>query len=135
MEREVSEELAFHMHMLVEEHRAEGMSEEEARRRAVERFGDPSQVRRKAVKTRNTRRLREKRNASMDALIQDFRYAVRGLIKSRGFTAVVLLTLTVGIGATVAMYSVLHAALGQALPFPEPHRLVLGEATFSARLP
>lgn len=131
MEREVLEELAFHVKMLELEHLALGMTEAEARRRAAERFGDLSRARRRAIKTRNARRRRQRRNDSMDGWIQDTRYALRGLLKSRGFTVVVLLTLTVGIGATVAMYSVLHAALGQALPFPDPDRLVLGEATFN----
>lgn len=67
----------------------------------------------------------------MSDLMQDVRYALRSLLKSRAFTTVVLLTLTVGIGGTVAMYGVLHAALGRALPFPEPNRLVLGEATIN----
>jgi putative ABC transport system permease protein len=66
----------------------------------------------------------------MDTYWQDFRYALRTLFKSRGFSTVVLLTLTVGIGATVAMFSVLDAALGKALPFPDPKELVLGRATF-----
>lgn len=124
MEREVAEELAFHMEMLEREHRALGMSEERARRLAVQRFGEMRRVRRRAFKTKNTFRRKKRRHASMDDLAQDIRYAIRGLLTSRGFTAVVLLTLTVGIGATVAMYSVLNAALGQALPFPEPDRLV-----------
>ena len=67
----------------------------------------------------------------MDGLVQDLRYAARGLLKSRGFTAVVLLTLGLGIGATVAMYSVLDAALIRALPFPDPDRLVLAQATIN----
>jgi len=129
MEREVAEELAFHMDMLEREHRANGMPPESARRLAVQRFGEMRRVRRNALRTKNTLRRRKRRNASMDDLVQDIRYAVRGLLKSRGFTAVVLLTLTLGIGATVAMYSVLHAALGQALPFPDANRLAFVNTT------
>jgi predicted permease len=61
----------------------------------------------------------------------DVRYAFRTLVKSRGFTAVILMTLTIGIGATVAMFSVLDAALRRDLPFSEPGRLVMGRATFN----
>jgi putative ABC transport system permease protein len=66
----------------------------------------------------------------MGSLWQDVRYALRSLAKSPGFTSVVLLTLAVGIGATVAMFSVLDAALARSLPFPDPGRLVMGRATF-----
>ncbi|MGD8361248.1 MAG: ABC transporter permease [Gemmatimonadota bacterium] len=129
MEREVQEELAFHLEMLEGEHRSRGMTRAQARFLALQRFGDFRRIRKKAVQTKNAYRRKKRRNVSMDDLMQDFRYAIRGLLKSRGFTAVVLLTLTVGIGATVAMYGVLHAALRQALPFSEPDRLVFVNTT------
>lgn len=134
MEREVLEELDFHMDMLEREHRTQGMSPEEAQMRAVERFGNPTDKRNSAIQTRGAQMRRQRRNDSMEGLLQDLRYAVRGLFRSKGFTVVVLLTLTVGIGSTVAMYSILNAALGQALPFPEPDRLVLGRATFGGNV-
>ena len=134
MEREVLEEFDFHMDMLEREHQIQGMPPHEARLRAAQRFGNPNRKRRQALKIKSAQMRRERRNDSMEGLIQDFRYAVRGLFKSRGFSAVVLLTLTVGIGATVAMYSVLDAALGRALPFPEPDQLVLGRATFGGNV-
>ena len=61
----------------------------------------------------------------------DFRLALRKLSKSVGFSTAVVLTLAVGIGATVAMFSILEVALLRSLPYPEPHELVLGRATFS----
>ena len=83
MEREVLEELDFHMDMLEREHRIQGMPLDEARLQAEKRFGDPKRKRRQALKIRSAQMRRERRGDSMEGWIQDFRYAVRGLLKSR----------------------------------------------------
>ena len=57
-------------------------------------------------------------------MIADLKFALRQLGKSPGFTFVVVLTLALGIGINVAMYSVIHAVLLSELPFPEADRLV-----------
>ena len=65
----------------------------------------------------------------MDTLIQDARYALRTLARSRGFALTAILTLALGIGSTTAIYSVVDAVVLRPLPFPDAERVVVPHAT------
>jgi putative ABC transport system permease protein len=66
--------------------------------------------------------------------IKDIRSGVRSLLRAPGFGVVVVLILAVGIGANVAMFSIMEMTMIRRLPYPEPERLVLGRATFNGNV-
>ena len=61
----------------------------------------------------------------MSVFIQDIRYALRGFLQRPGYTAVLVVTLALGIGSNVAIFSVTNAVLFRPLPFEDPEELVL----------
>jgi hypothetical protein len=71
----------------------------------------------------------------MEAMIQDIRFGLRSLWKSRGFTLVAVITLALGIGANTAMFSVLNSVLLRPLQFPDSGRVMVVWKTMSNGAP
>ena len=125
---EVQEELAFHVEMRVRELMAQGMDEAAARADAVRRFGDLAHVQAECRRLGEGRDRVRRRAALFSELRHDVRFALRQLRRSPGFTAVAVLTLAIGVGATTAIFSVVEAVLLESLPYPASDRLVVPES-------
>jgi len=115
-EKELDVELHAHLEMLSEENIRRGMSPAEARQAARREFGGLEQ----------TKELyRDQRSIQfIDSLLQDLRFALRGLRNRPGFALVAILTLAVGIGSTTSVFSVVDRILFRSLPYPHDDRLV-----------
>ena len=126
---DADEELRFHIDAWTEELRARGMSAEEARRAALERFGDAADYREHAER-RASRNARGERAATWLAEWgQDVRFALRHFAGAPAFTAVAVLTLALGIGANTAIFSVVYRLLIDPLPYANGDRVVALKAT------
>jgi predicted permease len=116
-ERELDEEIRAHLQMEIERNIADGMSSEDARLAARRSFGSV------ALSKEDSRSMWGL--GALENLWQDLRYGVRMLLKRKGFTAVAMLTLALGVGANTAVFSVISAVLIRSLPFADADRLVM----------
>jgi putative ABC transport system permease protein len=113
---ELDEELRFHVEQSVERYVAAGMTPDEARRQAMVEFGGIERTREQCHEQRP--------GWWMGTVAQDVRYAFRGFRRNPLFTVTVLATLTLGIGATTAVFSVVDRILFRPLPYAHDERLV-----------
>jgi putative ABC transport system permease protein len=113
---ELDEELRAHIALAARAYEEQGATPAEAMSRARREFGNEHVVR---ERTRDTWG-----GARFEEIIQDVTYGLRGLRRSPGFTAAVLLSLTLGIGVNIAVFTLTDATLNRSLPFPAAGRIV-----------
>jgi predicted permease len=116
VEVELDREVRSHLELLTDENIRAGMPSKEAERAARIELGGIEQVK---------EHVREARLGNwLHSVFSDCRYGVRQLRKNPGFTAVAILTLALGIGATTAIFSVVYGVLLRPLPYPNPNRIM-----------
>jgi len=114
--RELEEEMKLHLELKVQEQITRGASQEEARHRAQIDFGNANLA---------AERSRERWGfVQLEDIRRDIAYGVRQFVRNPGFTAIVVLTLALGIGANSAIFSVVNAFLLKSLPVNHPEELV-----------
>jgi predicted permease len=125
LDGDLSEEMQAHLDLMTAENVECGMSAEEARAAARRHFGNLTRTQEYAREAWQFPR--------PETILQDIRYGLRGIRKGPTFSAVVILTLALGIGANTAIFSVVYSVLLRPLPYPHGERLVsLGESTAQA---
>jgi macrolide transport system ATP-binding/permease protein len=111
VDADLDQEVHSHLEMLIEEKIRAGMTPAEAQRAARIELGGVEQVK---IHVRDSRT-----GAFLDSLVQDVRFAIRGLRRTAGLTAFVIITLALGIGMTSAMFSMVDGLIFR--PYPVPH--------------
>ena len=112
----LNDEIAFHLEQQIAENRAAGMSPDEARQAALRTFGNPALVR---EQTRSAWSW-----GAAEAIVRDLRIAARTLRRTPGFTLISITVMALGIGANVALFTVVRSVLLTPLPYSDPARLV-----------
>jgi predicted permease len=112
---ELAQEIDLYLAEEIDENLAQGMSADEAKRRAYLKFGNPQQVREQVWQWKTV--------TLTDNLWRDLKYAARTLTRSPGFTVVAVLVMALGIGANIALFTVVRSVLLNPLPYRDSARL------------
>src|SRR5512143_584281 len=130
IDREVDDELAFHLEMRTQRLIAAGWAPDAARAEALRQFGDIDSVRENCVIMDEQRERAMQRANFVGELQQDVSYALRTLRRNIGFTSVIVGALALGIGANTAIFSLIDAVVVRSLPVVHPEQLVaIGDPT------
>ena len=124
VDRNVDDEIAFHLAMREAQLEAAGLDPGRARTRARERFGDVGAIRAECVASERRLIHRERRMTLSEEIGTDIRMALRSARRARGFTTTALLTIALGVGATTAVFTIVQDVLVRPLPFPAADRIV-----------
>jgi putative ABC transport system permease protein len=124
IERDVDDEVSFHLEMRVAELVTRGWSAEAARAEALRRFGDRQHWSMAMTEVDRERTALEQRAEWLDDLQQDLKYGVRGLRRAPLFSLLAVLTLALGIGANAAVFGVVKSVLLDALPYADADRVM-----------
>jgi putative ABC transport system permease protein len=120
---EADDEIAFHIEMRTRELVEQGVEADVAREMAEQRFGPVVPVERAMMDSTRRRRQREDRAEILMNIRQDTAYAIRSLRKNPGFAAAAIATLALGVGATIAVFTVVNGVLIRPLPYKDPARI------------
>jgi predicted permease len=113
----LQQEMAYHLERAIAENIAAGMSPDEARYAALRTFGNPALLREQTRVTWGW--------SGLEAVLRDLRYSVRTLVRTPGFALIAILVMALGIGANVALFTIVRGVLLRPLPFRDPGKLLM----------
>jgi predicted permease len=125
LDKDLAEEMAFHLAMREEKKRAEGLAAEEAKRAARREFGNATRIKEMCREMWGF--------ASLETFWRDLRYGARGLARDPGFTMVAVLAIAMGIGVNTGIFSLLNGVALKLLPVPRAQQIVSVDQMFHGK--